>query len=80
MKAKVYKSTGSWYTVKDENGKIQNARLKGIFKIDEITSTNPVSVGDDVKIEKEIPPEMISGEIDRIANNYVRYADWFRNQ
>ena len=27
---------------------------------------------------KTISPEMISGEIDRIANNYVRYADWFR--
>ncbi|MBS1620110.1 MAG: gamma carbonic anhydrase family protein [Bacteroidetes bacterium] len=29
---------------------------------------------------KDIPQEMIHGEIDRIANNYVRYADWFRNQ
>jgi len=27
---------------------------------------------------KDIPPEMISGEINRIADNYVRYADWFR--
>ena len=27
---------------------------------------------------KAISAEMISGEIDRIANNYVRYADWFR--
>ena len=27
---------------------------------------------------KDIPGEMISGEIERIANNYVRYADWFR--
>ena len=27
---------------------------------------------------KNIPEEMISGEIERIANNYVRYADWFR--
>ena len=29
---------------------------------------------------KDIPQEMISGEIDRIANNYVKYADWFRDQ
>src|SRR5262245_23177485 len=29
---------------------------------------------------KDIPQEMISGEIDRIANNYVKYADWFRGQ
>ena len=29
---------------------------------------------------KDIPREMISGEIERIANNYVRYADWFRER
>lgn len=53
MKAVVYKSTGSWYTVKDESGNFHNARMKGIFKIDEITSTNPVAVGDEVEIETE---------------------------
>ena len=53
MKATVYKSTGSWYTVKDESGKRHNARMKGVFKIDDITSTNPVSVGDVVEIETE---------------------------
>ncbi len=53
MKAAVYKSTGSWYLVKTENGQAFNARIKGIFKIDEITSTNPVAVGDEVKIEAE---------------------------
>lgn len=53
MKALVYKSTGSWYIVKDEKGSIYNARMKGVFKIDEITSTNPVSVGDMVEIEPE---------------------------
>ena len=31
MKATVYKSTGSWYTVKDESGK-WNARMKGVMK------------------------------------------------
>lgn len=53
MRGIVYKSTGSWYTVKDETAKFRNARIKGIFKIDEITSTNPVSVGDVVEIESE---------------------------
>lgn len=53
MKGIVYKSTGSWYTVKDESGKFRNARIKGIFKIGEITSTNPVSVGDEVDMERE---------------------------
>ena len=53
MKALVYKSTGSWYTVKDQAGRTYNARMKGIFKIDGITSTNPVAVGDEVDIELE---------------------------
>ena len=53
MRATVYKSTGSWYTVKDDAGQWHNARMKGIFKIDNITSTNPVAVGDEVEVEIE---------------------------
>jgi ribosome biogenesis GTPase len=57
MKAIVYRSTGSWYLVKTEQGQTLNARIKGIFKIDEITSTNPIAVGDEVDIESEGDPE-----------------------
>ena len=53
MRALVYKSTGSWYTVKNQAGSFCNARIKGVFKIDEITSTNPIAVGDEVVIEPE---------------------------
>jgi ribosome biogenesis GTPase len=54
MKALVYKSTGSWYVTKTADGHIFNARIKGVFKIDdEITSTNPVAVGDEVEMELE---------------------------
>ncbi|MDE3236453.1 MAG: ribosome small subunit-dependent GTPase A [Bacteroidota bacterium] len=53
MKGWVYKSTGSWYVVKNEAGKAFNARIKGVFKIDGITSTNPIAVGDEVEIEME---------------------------
>ena len=54
MKAIIYKSTGSWYIVKNEQGKVFNARIKGKFKIDdEITSTNPIAVGDEVEFEME---------------------------
>jgi ribosome biogenesis GTPase len=72
MKGRVYKSTGSWYTVRDSEGKIYQARLKGKFKIDGITSTNPIAVGDLVEMEKEVDPEvrmMISEIYDR--KNYV---------
>ena len=53
MQGLVYKSTGSWYSVKDDQGKIWNARMKGVFKLDDITSTNPIAVGDIVDFEEE---------------------------
>jgi ribosome biogenesis GTPase / thiamine phosphate phosphatase len=53
MKATVYKSTGSWYIVKDVAANIFNARLLGKFKIEGLTSTNPLAVGDQVEIVME---------------------------
>lgn len=53
MKATVYKSTGSWYLVQDDAGRVFNARIKGKLKIDGITSTNPIAVGDVVDAEME---------------------------
>jgi ribosome biogenesis GTPase len=53
MQGVVYKSTGSWYSVKDDSGKVWNARMKGVFKLDDITSTNPIAVGDVVDFELE---------------------------
>lgn len=72
MKAVVYKSTGSWYIVKDDTGKFWNARMKGVMKLDDITSTNPVAVGDDVIIEPEGDTDN-SAMIDEILDrrNYI---------
>ena len=53
MQSTVYKSTGSWYIVRNNSGEVFNARIKGRFKIDNITSTNPIAVGDIVEIENE---------------------------
>lgn len=53
MTGSVYKSTGSWYSVKGDDGTFYNARIKGVFKIDDITSTNPIAVGDEVEFETE---------------------------
>ena len=53
MKATVYKSTGSWYIVQSEDGAVLNARILGKFKIEGLTSTNPIAVGDVVTIETE---------------------------
>lgn len=38
-----------------------------------------IYAGVPAKKVKDISQELINGEINRIANNYVRYADWFRN-
>lgn len=72
MKATVYKSTGSWYVVKAEDGRFYNARIKGIFKIDGITSTNPIAVGDIVGISIE-PGAEDNVMIDEITprRNYI---------
>ena len=53
MKAIVYKSTGSWYTVKGSDHAFYEARLKGKFKMDGFTSSNPIAVGDEVEVETE---------------------------
>lgn len=53
MKGLVYKSTGSWYILRDPSGRSWNARTKGVLKLEDITSTNPVAVGDWVDFEIE---------------------------
>ena len=53
MQATVYRSTGSWYILKNSEGEMLNARLKGKLKIEGITSTNPIAVGDIVEIDED---------------------------
>ena len=53
MQATVYRSTGSWYILKNSEGDFVNARLKGKLKIAGRTSTNPIAVGDVVEIDEE---------------------------
>lgn len=53
MQALIYKSTGNWYVAKTDDGDFLRARIKGKFKIDGITSTNPIAVGDIVEVEME---------------------------
>ncbi len=50
----VYTTTGSWYAVRDDAGRTWDARVKGKLKIDEdISSTNPIAVGDRVRFRTE---------------------------
>ncbi len=53
MQATVYRSTGSWYILKNSDGDLVHARLKGKLKIAGITSTNPIAVGDIVELDED---------------------------
>ncbi|MCA0133311.1 ribosome small subunit-dependent GTPase A [Winogradskyella alexanderae] len=73
MVGTVYKSTGSWYSVKTMNGKFYQCRIKGRFRIDDIKSTNPIAVGDIVQFELETKNNEETGVINRIEErkNYI---------
>ena len=69
----VYKSTGSWYTVKAGNGKFYECRIKGKFRIKGIKSTNPIAVGDKVHFKLETKGDETVGVIHKIEErqNYI---------
>ena len=73
MRGTVYKSTGSWYQVKAGDGNFYKCRIKGKFRIKGIKSTNPVAVGDRVKIEIDDVSEEVTGVIKEIEDrdNYI---------
>ncbi len=69
----VYKSTGSWYTVKSENGDFMECRIKGKFRLKGIKSTNPISVGDVVDYDLDETSDKVTGSIHNIheRKNYI---------
>ena len=73
MNGVVYKSTGSWYTVKATDGVFYECKIKGKFRIEGIKSTNPVAVGDHVVFEVETKGDETIGIINKIAprDNYI---------
>jgi ribosome biogenesis GTPase / thiamine phosphate phosphatase len=73
MTGLVYKSTGSWYTVKTESGSFLECRIKGKFRMKGIKSTNPIAVGDVVDYELEDSTDVTTGTINNIheRKNYI---------
>ncbi len=73
MTGTVYKSTGSWYTVKTDDGTVYKCRIKGKFRIKGIKSTNPIAVGDIVDFKVEEKNNEKTGVIHAIHDrvNYV---------
>lgn len=71
MKARVLKTTGSWYTVLAENGQKYRCTIRGKLRLKGSTTTNPVVVGDEVVIDLESDGEtaVISAVNDR--KNYI---------
>jgi len=68
MKGTVVKSTGSWYLVKIEDGRIIQSRIIGKIKLDDLKLTNPIAVGDHV----EVIIEDKSDDIGSIKSIYPR--------
>ncbi len=71
-KGLVIKSTGSWFSVKTENGEIVNCRIKGKFRLKEIKTTSPVTVGDFVMIEMQEDDNGLIIEIEDRKNYIIR--------
>lgn len=73
MTGLVYKSTGSWYTVKSDEGDFMECRIKGKFRIKGIKSTNPIAVGDIVDYELDETSDITTGTIYHIHDrkNYI---------
>ncbi|MEM6514796.1 MAG: ribosome small subunit-dependent GTPase A [Bacteroidota bacterium] len=73
MTGTVYKSTGSWYSVKTDLGQTYQCRIKGKFRLSGIKSTNPIAVGDKVEFDLETNKDEVTGVINAIHDreNYI---------
>ena len=73
-KALVLKSTGSWYDILAEDGKIYEGRLRGKLKLRGSKVTNPIAVGDVVRYEMEQnePTQAIIIDVEPRHNYIIR--------
>ncbi len=69
MKGLVIKNTGSWYTVRSDDGQLFSCKVKGNFRLKGIRSTNPVAVGDRVEVRIDGETGWITAIDDR--KNYI---------
>lgn len=69
----VYRSTGSWYWVKNNTGEFYDCRIKGKFRLKGIKHTNPIAVGDHVRFSLITEGEVTNGIIEEILprENYI---------
>ncbi len=71
-KGLVIKNTGSWYLVKTDDGSEVECKIKGNFRLKGIRSTNPIAVGDRVKIIRNQEGTAFITEIEDRKNYIIR--------
>ena len=74
MRGLVIKNTGSWYTVKTDDGQLIDSKIKGNFRLKGIRSTNPVAVGDYVELITNQEGTAFISSIEDRRNYIIRKA------
>ena len=72
----VIKSTGSWYTVKTDDGNSIECRIKGNFRLKGIRSTNPIAVGDHVEITEQKEDNNSEGAVIGLITNIIERKNY----
>ena len=74
MKGLVIRNTGSWYTVRTDDGRWIDSKIKGVFRLKGIRTTNPVAVGDRVEIVENQEGTAFITKIEERKNYIIRRA------
>ena len=74
MKGLVIKNTGSWVTVRLEDGSTVNCKMRGVLRLKGLRCTNPVAVGDIVQVEDKGGDAPVVGAIEPRKNYIIRRA------
>ena len=74
MKGLVIKNTGSWVTVRLEDGQTVNCKMRGVLRLKGMRCTNPVAVGDLVQVEDKGGDAPVVGAIEPRRNYIIRRA------
>ncbi|MBD8349620.1 ribosome small subunit-dependent GTPase A [Dysgonomonas sp. HGC4] len=72
MRGLVIKNTGSWYLVRTDENKDVECKIRGSFRLKDIRSTNPITVGDRVSIVMNEDNTGVITEIEARKNYIIR--------
>lgn len=72
MKGLVIKNTGSWVTVRLEDGSVVDCKMRGVLRLKGMRCTNPVAVGDIVQVEDKGGDAPVVGAIEPRRNYIIR--------